>query len=90
MHYTAEAAVEQKVEALARRSETQARDVFDLDLLLRRQPPVSLTADAFACQRAAERTLELPYAAFRDQVLPFLDPEVAELYDVERGDVLLI
>ena len=25
--------------------------------------------------------LELPFDAFRDQVLPFLDPEVTELYD---------
>ena len=37
-HYTADAATEQKIKALAGRSETQARDVFDLDLLLRRRP----------------------------------------------------
>jgi predicted nucleotidyltransferase component of viral defense system len=80
MHYTAEAAVEQKAEALAGRSETQARDVFDLDLLLRRQPPIPITAEAFVREQAAERALDLPYAAFRDQVLPFLDVEVAELY----------
>ena len=29
---------------------------------------------------AANRTLELPYAAFRDQVLAFLEPEAARLY----------
>src|SRR5437762_1943608 len=35
LHYTAEAAIEQKIAALALRSETQARDVFDLELLFR-------------------------------------------------------
>ena len=79
-HYTGEAAVEQKVEALAGRSETQARDVFDLDLLLRRQPPLPIAAATRVRAQAAERALDLPYAAFRDQVLPFLDAEVAELY----------
>jgi predicted nucleotidyltransferase component of viral defense system len=79
-HYLGEAATEQKIEALAGRSETQARDVFDLDLLLRRQPELAATPAAELCDQAAGRALELPYAAFRDQVLPFLDPEVAELY----------
>ncbi len=80
MHYTAEAAIEQKVEALAGRSETQARDVFDLDLLLRRQPPTAITATALVREQAAERALGLSDAAFRDQVLPFLDEEITELY----------
>lgn len=79
-HYTAEAATQQKIEALAGRSETQARDVFDLDLLLRRQPLTAETIDPKILEQAAERGLALPFAAFRDQVLPFLDPEVAELY----------
>jgi predicted nucleotidyltransferase component of viral defense system len=80
-HYTADAATEQKIKALAGRSETQARDVFDLDLLLRRQPPTDGTIDPQILAQAAERGLELPFDAFRDQVLPFLDPEVVELYD---------
>jgi predicted nucleotidyltransferase component of viral defense system len=80
-HYTADAATEQKIKALAGRSETQARDVFDLDLLLRRQPLTPGTIDSQILERAAERGLALPFDAFRDQVLPFLDPEVTELYD---------
>ena len=80
MHYTAEAAVEQKIEALAGRSETQARDVFDLDLLLRRQPPILVTVESLVLEQAAERALGLPYTAFRDQVLPFVDAEIVELY----------
>jgi predicted nucleotidyltransferase component of viral defense system len=80
-HYTADAATEQKIKALAGRSETQARDVFDLDLLLRRRPLTDGTIDPQISEQAAERGLELPFDAFRDQVLPFLDPEVVELYD---------
>jgi len=80
-HYTADAATEQKIKALAGRSETQARDVFDLEMLLRRQPLQAETIDSQILQNAAERGLALPFGAFRDQVLPFLDPEVIELYD---------
>lgn len=82
-HYTIDAATEQKVKALAGRSETQARDVFDLDLLLRRQPLGSRSVDSQTLRAAAGRAVELPFAAFDDQVLPFLEPEVADLYDAE-------
>ncbi|MEK6277595.1 MAG: nucleotidyl transferase AbiEii/AbiGii toxin family protein [Actinomycetota bacterium] len=84
-HYTADAASEQKVKALAGRSETQARDVFDLELLLRRQPLAPGSLHPQVLKDAADRALELPYAAFRDQVLPFLDPEVADLYGTETS-----
>jgi predicted nucleotidyltransferase component of viral defense system len=80
-HYLGEAMSEQKALALARRSQTQARDVFDLDLLLRRYPLPPGAVDAKDLDAAAEHALALPYAAFRDQVLPFLEPEVAEDYD---------
>nr|MBA2460283.1 hypothetical protein [Actinomycetota bacterium] len=49
-------------------------------LLLRPRPELTAALPAAMCEGAAERALELPIAAFRDQVLPFLDPEVAELY----------
>jgi predicted nucleotidyltransferase component of viral defense system len=80
-HYDADAATEQKARALAGRSETQARDVFDLDLLLRRQSGAVDSIDSEILADAADRALDLPFAAFRDQVLPFLEPDIAELYD---------
>lgn len=80
-HYAAEPATEQKIRALAGRSETQARDVFDLDLLLRGTPLEPGAVESELRRTAAERGLELPFEAFADQVLPFLDPEVVELYD---------
>jgi hypothetical protein len=85
-HYLAAPATEQKVRALAGRSQTQARDVFDLDLLLRTMSSSLHAVDAETRKAAAERGLELPYAAFADQVLPFLDPEAAELYDEVSWD----
>ncbi|MEX2447965.1 MAG: nucleotidyl transferase AbiEii/AbiGii toxin family protein [Solirubrobacterales bacterium] len=84
-HYTADAAAEQKIAALAARSETQARDVFDLDLLLRRRPLSPGSLDPETAEGAAGRALELPFAAFRDQVLPFLEPEAVELYGDEAA-----
>lgn len=79
-HYDAQAAAEQKVAALALRSATQARDVFDLELLLRPNPALVAALPSPRRERAAERALELSFADFADQVLPFLDPEIAELY----------
>ncbi len=84
-HYIDDAPAEQKVKALAWRSETQARDVFDLELLLRRRPLGSGALDAQLLTDAADRAIELPFAAFRDQVLPFLEAEVAGLYDTEAA-----
>lgn len=84
-HYTSPAAIEQKIGALAHRRETQARDLFDLDLLLRRHPgaldPGQIVTDV---EMALDRAFELPFEAFQDQVLPFLDPDAVELYDDRR------
>ncbi|MGI8461656.1 MAG: nucleotidyl transferase AbiEii/AbiGii toxin family protein [Solirubrobacterales bacterium] len=80
-HYTGDAPTEQKVCALVGRSETQARDVFDLELLLRRRPLPAGSLDAGVLTDAAERALELPFTAFKDQVVRFLEPAAVELYD---------
>ncbi|MDQ3552951.1 MAG: nucleotidyl transferase AbiEii/AbiGii toxin family protein [Chloroflexota bacterium] len=83
LHYTAEAAIEQKVEALAHRSETQARDLFDLELLLRRHPD-AVSAGAIPPDTlvlAEERAFDLPFRAFQDQVVRFLEVGIVELYD---------
>jgi predicted nucleotidyltransferase component of viral defense system len=81
-HYTAAPATEQKVKALALRNETQARDVFDLELLFRgyRDAVERGTLESATLDAAMERTLELPFEAFEAQVIPFLEPDVAGLY----------
>lgn len=82
MHYTSAAAIEQKVEALAFRSETQARDVFDLELLFRQhRDRIKIEKiEVSTLESALERVFDLPFDAYRDQVLPFLDPEIVDLY----------
>lgn len=80
-HYTGNTPIEQKILALAGRSETQARDVFDLDLLLRNRTFPAGILDPTVLDGAASRAMELPYAAFRDQVIPFLEPDAVELYN---------
>jgi len=82
-HYTGDAPTAQKVLALAGRSETQARDVFDLDLLLRSRPLAPSSLDSATLAKAAELALRLPYAAFQGQVLPFLEADSVELYEDE-------
>ena len=84
-HYVDDAPAEQKIKALALRPQTQARDVFDLDMLLRRRPIRRGALDAETLAGAAELALQLPFAAFRDQVLPFLEPGVLELYESESS-----
>jgi predicted nucleotidyltransferase component of viral defense system len=87
LHYTAEAAIEQKIRALAQRSETQSRDVFDLELLLRRHRDAIGVGEIepHVLEAALGRAFDLPFEAFRDQVVLFLDLEIAELYDDEAA-----
>ncbi len=83
LHYTAAPAIEQKVKALAQRLETQARDVFDLELLFRghRDAVETGALDSATLKAAMESCLELPFEAFEAHVVPFLEPDVADLYD---------
>lgn len=81
-HYGAVAAIAQKVAALRLRSETQPRDVFDLDHLFRVAPSAILTAalPPDELDAAAERALALTYAEYASTVVPFLEEDVVELY----------
>lgn len=65
--------------ASAKQTETTHRwKVFDLERLLRRHPLAPGSLDPASVDAAVERALEQGYAAFRDQVLPFLEPGAAE------------
>lgn len=81
-HYTAHAAIEQKLRALAGRTEPQARDVFDLALLFSRPESASLTLGAAASQldAAIERAIGISFDEYAAQVVSYLDPVHAELY----------
>jgi predicted nucleotidyltransferase component of viral defense system len=85
-HYGLTAALEQKIAALALRSETKARDIFDLELLLRlrRAGSDSLEYDLEYAAEAAKKAIQVPYSSFRSEVIPFLDPDTAALYEGEE------
>jgi predicted nucleotidyltransferase component of viral defense system len=80
-HYPPEAAFRQKIHALIHRSQTQARDIFDLDLLLRSGvTPDSAPMPLEARRQAQENALSLAYDVFKSQVLSFLSPEYQAQY----------
>lgn len=81
-HYRPVAAVAQKIGALRLRSETQPRDVFDLDHLFREHPDALSTVQVSPAElRAAkERALALSYDEYAGTVVPYLQEEIAELY----------
>jgi predicted nucleotidyltransferase component of viral defense system len=84
-HYDATAAYEQKVQALALRSDTKARDVFDMNWLLAHHPEACTQAPAKNAQLAAERAVSLGYDDFSAQVVPFLDRDDAAIYGTKRA-----
>ena len=82
-HYTAETALLQKILALAGRSVTQARDIFDLHLLQSRErmQKVLTQVDAVSLEAARHNALTLSFDHFKGQVLSYLEPEDQALYD---------
>jgi len=82
-HYTARSAVRQKIHALASRSETQARDVWDLDHLLRStdadpRPLSDRLREALPV--ATERVMSLEHDVFKSQVVPYLSDDDQATY----------
>ena len=81
-HYVPETAFRQKIEALAGRTLTQARDLFDLNLLLDagcgREPlPAELQGQL---SRAVANAIGVGYDDFAGQVLAYLEPEYQDQY----------
>lgn len=85
-HYGVAVAIRQKVAALALRSETKARDVFDLELLFRlhRAESSSKPIESEHARQAAQKAYSIPYVSYRSEVLPFMDSDVLELYESEE------
>jgi predicted nucleotidyltransferase component of viral defense system len=89
-HYDVAAAFAQKVAALAQRSETQARDVFDLDLLLNAGgAPVLEAAQRKLLPAAIDRAMTIGFDDFRGQVAAYLEPEhQADFADAQVWETL--
>jgi len=86
-HYPPRAAIEQKVTTLAVRSETQPRDVFDLDHLFREYPEglAQATLDAGVVQAAVARAWELKYEDYQKLVVEYLEEEFVPMYGSEEA-----
>ncbi len=82
-HYTSHAAYKQKVEALISRPVPQARDVFDLFLLL--STGVNSELDDFKLHsrlgEAVTNALSVTFDIFKGQVFSYLHPEYQSVYD---------
>lgn len=89
-HYLARSALKQKIQALADRRETQARDIFDLDILLNAGAvPDNLHEEIRSKLRTArENALLLDFDVFRSQVVAYLPMEDQSAYDEDVWDAM--
>ena len=85
-HYSVEAAFHQKILALACRTETQARDIFDLKLLLDGGAGgQALTVDVTKeIPRAITNALTIGFDEFSGQVRAYLSPDHQEYYRTRK------
>lgn len=79
-HYGKNTALLQKVSALAHRSETQARDVFDLKLLIDARAALTDENLENEIDLACERALSVSFDEFRAQVVAYLPSEWQDYY----------
>jgi predicted nucleotidyltransferase component of viral defense system len=94
-HYGLETAFSQKTGALLNRKETQARDIFDLELLLQRGATGSaVKIDRTHLATACEIVMSVAHEQFLSQVVAYLLPEYHDYYrtrkawDAIRGNVV--
>jgi predicted nucleotidyltransferase component of viral defense system len=87
-HYSLQAAVAQKVHALAGRAEPQARDVFDLGLLLSRPDARNVEFDApqkLHLDRAITNAMAVSFDEYRSKVVAYLEPDQADPYEARAA-----
>ncbi len=81
-HYECDTAFLQKVNALINRTETQARDVFDLKWLLDQGANAKLNEfSSEEIELAIKNAQGIEYADFKGQVVAYLIEEYKEFYD---------
>ncbi len=85
-HYPAELMYRQKIRALISRSIIQARDIFDLYLLLTsRVDKVDLSEDLRSdLNKVKDNILSIDFAVFKSQVIPYLESEDQPRFDSEE------
>jgi len=92
-HYAGEVAVVQKIKALAGRTVTQARDVFDLAILLTGGYTLSTAKEPLITKRQLAQAIDclmgLTWSDYQGQVVEFLDTDSREEYGTESAWALL-
>jgi hypothetical protein len=83
-HYTPTAAYRQKINALATRTQAQARDVFDLHHLSRFAAAGKKSPPKLVIQ-AMEQLSLISFAMFMEQVVPFLPVDLAAYYGTSEA-----
>ncbi len=84
-HYNLQAAIEQKLYALILRTQTQARDVLDLKLLIDQQnAPFNKVFNEIDKSKAAQTLFSLSFDDFKSQVWPYLLKEYQSHYLNEK------
>jgi len=83
VHYDAAAACRQKLHALLSRSAVQARDVFDLHLLLPHVPAGSAWTPPkqVSLAQVEAKALSIGFGVFKSQVLSYLPADLQSRYD---------
>jgi predicted nucleotidyltransferase component of viral defense system len=86
-HYRLAAALRQKIGALVGRTTVQARDVFDLAVLLARAGGQvdALRPLRAEVPKAIERAMDVSYGDFKSQVASYLKPEHLDEYGSRRA-----
>jgi predicted nucleotidyltransferase component of viral defense system len=83
-HYPANMALYQKILALILRTETQARDIFDIDLLLNQGAEIQqVEFSANQLQEAVDNAQSINFSDFKSQVVSYLEPAYIEKYSDE-------
>jgi len=85
-HYPAEATYQQKIRALISRHTAQARDIFDLYILLASGVnKITLPQDLrLSLARARDNILSMDYVFFKSQIVSYLEPEDQSQYESEE------
>jgi len=86
-HYPAPVVWRQKIGAIVSRTTSQARDIFDLHLLLEAglKPTDSCSADTkYDLAQAKENILAMDFGQFKSQVVSYLEPDLQHHYDSEE------
>jgi predicted nucleotidyltransferase component of viral defense system len=83
-HYTVTHAALQKIQALAGRTETQARDLYDLDLLLGKNQNLNISVEPHLVVKAIESAMTIDADQFLGQVVEFLEDDAREYYRARK------